>query len=286
MRTRTGLPSIATWSPHDTRWPTCATSPFTLTRPSTIICSRSRREPTPDCASTFCNFGASASGARMRRSGATPVAAASSSLAGVAAGASITSSAGGSSVLGESSLSKLPSCTMAKTSPASGIGGRDASSTGNSAAPPSRASRPSLPLRPRRRLRRGRCEAAPASPVSPACSGPPSLASAESLGADDTASTAGSALSALSPSAAPSTAATLAGARRRRGRGAGLSSVGATAGTASSASGSWLMKQSIQNRRGSAGGAWRCVLRRPRHRERASLVRRPSPPRPSSRAGP
>src|SRR3546814_6601206 len=35
-------------------WPTCATSPLTLTRPSAMRCSSARREPSPACASTLC----------------------------------------------------------------------------------------------------------------------------------------------------------------------------------------------------------------------------------------
>ena len=69
MRTRTGLPSTATRSPQETRWPVCAGSPFTVTRWSMIICSRSRREPTPAWASTFCSLGASASGSSTRLAG-------------------------------------------------------------------------------------------------------------------------------------------------------------------------------------------------------------------------
>ena len=41
------------------------------TRPSATSCSMSRREPMPACASTFCSFGASGSGASTRLGGAT-----------------------------------------------------------------------------------------------------------------------------------------------------------------------------------------------------------------------
>ena len=81
MRTLTGLPSSAMRSPKEMRWPTCAGSPFTVMRPSSIICSMSRREPMPDCASTFCSLGASGSGASTRLCGS-PSAWASPSVAG------------------------------------------------------------------------------------------------------------------------------------------------------------------------------------------------------------
>ena len=45
---------IASWL--STRWPRLATLPLTLTRPSAIHTSTSRREPTPRRARTFCNF--------------------------------------------------------------------------------------------------------------------------------------------------------------------------------------------------------------------------------------
>ncbi len=57
MRKRTGLPSTATRSPNEMRWPVCAGSSLTVIRPSAIRSSMSRREPMPAWASTLCSFG-------------------------------------------------------------------------------------------------------------------------------------------------------------------------------------------------------------------------------------
>src|SRR6185295_9929668 len=50
-----------------TRMPSVAGSPLTLTLPALMTSSIARREPSPDCASTFCSFcergGAAAAGA-------------------------------------------------------------------------------------------------------------------------------------------------------------------------------------------------------------------------------
>ena len=62
----TGLPLMRTWSVGMMRWPMCAGSPFTDTRPAMISSSISRREPMPASASTLCSFGASSSGLSTR----------------------------------------------------------------------------------------------------------------------------------------------------------------------------------------------------------------------------
>src|SRR5690606_29988563 len=67
------LPSSSTRSPLRMLWPTCATSPLTLTRPSAMRCSSARREPSPAWASTLCRrssiFAAgAASSLRLRES--------------------------------------------------------------------------------------------------------------------------------------------------------------------------------------------------------------------------
>ena len=138
MRTRTGLPSTATLSPQETRWPVWAGSPFTVTRWSMIICSRSRREPTPAWASTFCSLGASASGSSTRLAGSCAGASAAADSAawpdaasaptavsgpGVAAAAPALSEGNSMSTTSVEavSLSKAPDVTVSNNALASGI---------------------------------------------------------------------------------------------------------------------------------------------------------------------
>ena len=98
MRSLTTRPATRTSSPNEIRWPVCATSPLTVTLPSVISCSMSRREPMPDCASTLCSLGASGSAASTR-------------LAGIALTPSTISA----------SMSKSPDSTPAKVSDTSAL---------------------------------------------------------------------------------------------------------------------------------------------------------------------
>ena len=63
----TSLPLTRTLSSGPMRWPTCAGSPLTLTRPATIHSSISRREPRPASASALCSLGGSANTGCIRR---------------------------------------------------------------------------------------------------------------------------------------------------------------------------------------------------------------------------